>query len=179
MSKELLQGTKDLYAMLTDEEKRNLVRFVCREREQKRERLREIFSTGENDSTFDFDILDGVESESELYYLFRDGGKLEVKRDFKVSTTGNVAIEFECYGKPSGISITKADYWALQLDGSQFWKEIIVVIKTERLKKLAETYPIDNGGDYKAAKFYLVPVKELLSRKVDIFTRRAERELKY
>jgi hypothetical protein len=38
--------------------------------------------------------------------------KVEVKEDFKCTETGNVAVESHCRGKPSGISVTKADVYA-------------------------------------------------------------------
>lgn len=37
---------------------------------------------------------------------------IEVKEDFMAAKTGNVAVEYECRGKPSGISVTKADVYA-------------------------------------------------------------------
>ena len=36
----------------------------------------------------------------------------EVKADRQAHTTGNIAIEFEYNNKPSGISVTRADYYA-------------------------------------------------------------------
>ena len=44
--------------------------------------------------------------------LDKDKNKIEVKteRDWWFKT-GNIAIEVECNGKPSGIMATKADYW--------------------------------------------------------------------
>lgn len=38
--------------------------------------------------------------------------KYEVKADKNTARTGNVFIEYECAGKPSGISITQADIYA-------------------------------------------------------------------
>lgn len=35
---------------------------------------------------------------------------IEIKEDFLCKTTGNVAIEYECRGKPSGIHRTIADF---------------------------------------------------------------------
>lgn len=34
----------------------------------------------------------------------------EVKEDFKCMNTGNVCVEFECRGKPSGIATSKANF---------------------------------------------------------------------
>lgn len=41
----------------------------------------------------------------------------EVKNDELAEDTGNVGIEFECRGKPSGIVTTKSDYWVHRYDG--------------------------------------------------------------
>lgn len=42
--------------------------------------------------------------------------KFEVKEDFIVQDTGNVALEYECRGKPSGIATTEADYYIYKLN---------------------------------------------------------------
>jgi hypothetical protein len=35
----------------------------------------------------------------------------EVKEDFMCKQTGNVSLEYECRGKPSGVSVSEADYY--------------------------------------------------------------------
>jgi hypothetical protein len=35
----------------------------------------------------------------------------EVKRDSRMDNTGNICIEYESNSKPSGIAVSKADYW--------------------------------------------------------------------
>lgn len=37
---------------------------------------------------------------------------IEIKADRQTRNTGNIFIEFECNGKPSGITTSKADLWA-------------------------------------------------------------------
>src|SRR3989304_8306710 len=39
----------------------------------------------------------------------------EVKEDFLCEKTGNVGLEFECRGKPSGIQTSQADYHIYKL----------------------------------------------------------------
>ena len=41
----------------------------------------------------------------------------EIKDDMKSSETGNVWFEYRCYGKPSWIYSTKADYIVYRIDG--------------------------------------------------------------
>lgn len=40
----------------------------------------------------------------------------EVKRDRLMDTTGNICIEYESNGKPSGITVSIADYWVYMND---------------------------------------------------------------
>ena len=62
----------------------------------------------EPDYDFKLDLPKGEESERTIAFLLymNDGDLIEAKRDFIVSNTGNVAIEYECKGKPSGIAKT-------------------------------------------------------------------------
>ena len=95
-------------------------------------------------------------------------GSIEVKRDRKLSDTGNVAIEYACSGRPSGIRTTKAKYWAIVLSGDRYRDEAVVFIDTARLRKIADWYSVNcpqhvfSGGDRQAAKFVALPVAELL-----------------
>jgi hypothetical protein len=118
---------------------------------------------GKAENRFDINLAEGKQAESELLMLIGDS-TIEVKRDFMASKTGNVAIEFMCGGKPSGISVTTADWWAFDLAGEQFEDEIIVLIKRRRLERLLEQLRtrIVRGGDNKKAEIYLVRVEELV-----------------
>jgi hypothetical protein len=77
--------------------------------------------------------------------------------------TGNIAIEYEFNGKPSGISTTKADYWAFVLGD----KSLVVFIKTENLKDIARAWfksgSVVSGGDFNSSKMILVPITEILN----------------
>lgn len=73
----------------------------------------------------------------------------EVKEDFIGERTGNVGLEFECRGKPSGIQTSKADFHIYKLhtagNGIQF-----VLHKTARLREMVnnvEYFLTVNGGD--------------------------------
>lgn len=69
----------------------------------------------------------------------------EVKYDLKVEQTGNIAIEYECRGKPTGIAITEADYWVYKFLGQFF------IFRTSELRaKLYDQKAFDRkatGGD--------------------------------
>jgi hypothetical protein len=75
--------------------------------------------------------------------------KIEVKEDFIGERTGNVGLEFECRGKPSGIQTTMADYYIYKLHtrdhGIQFVAHRVSAIK----KMIADNryFLVVNGGD--------------------------------
>lgn len=87
----------------------------------------------------DYDIL--VDIEGKEY-------KFEVKEDFMCVDTGNVALEFECRGKPSGIAISDADYYIYKLvmkNGPEY-----IMHSTKELKSMIEKkkyFRIVVGGD--------------------------------
>jgi len=80
------------------------------------------------------------------------GGKsitIEVKEDFSCQRTGNVGVEFECRGKPSGIEVSQADAYLYKVhepDG----RKGLYVIATKNLKKMIreeQYFRIVCGGD--------------------------------
>lgn len=113
---------------------------------------------------FDLDLKDGLEGESHLADILKNK-KIEVKTDYGVGDTGNLVVEYASRGKKSGISTTQADYWAFVFAGD-YSKDIIVMVKTERLKNLLskDRFKIVTGGDKGTSKLYLIPKEELLSK---------------
>ena len=64
-----------------------------------------------NRKKFDIDLQYGKVREKLVADMLQDK-KIEVKSERDVwQRTGNIAIEYECYGKPSGINATESDYW--------------------------------------------------------------------
>jgi hypothetical protein len=112
---------------------------------------------------FDISLLEGEVAEIRLKQLF--GNKtIEVKRDFETFRTGNIAIEYMSRGKPSGLSVTKADWWAFVMSGD-LNDEVILLMKTSRLKLLAKKHWKDNrkaGGDNNTSKLVLIPFAEVI-----------------
>lgn len=85
---------------------------------------------------FDVDLRHGEMREDALAHLLMRA-KVEVKSDRKCRTTGNVAIEYEqvCRDgvtRPSGISITEADWYAIEFDDDRW-----VAVLTREMKQLA------------------------------------------
>jgi len=65
----------------------------------------------ENRKKFDIDLEYGKVREKQVAEMLQNK-KIEVKSERGMwQKTGNIAIEFESYGKPSGIAATESDYW--------------------------------------------------------------------
>lgn len=116
---------------------------------------------------FKIDLLEGEAGERlTKEILIGEHGTVEVKRDWRVSETGNVAIEFKCRGKRSGIEISTATWWAIVLDGAKYGHEVVVLIKRKRLRSIAAEYyhkgHWTRGGDDYQSRMVLVPVRELV-----------------
>ena len=91
---------------------------------------------------FDIDLAYGEVREQQIADMLTNK-KIEVKSERDVwQRTGNIAIEYECYGKPSGINATESDYWFHNLCiGEDTFATI--VFDTKSLRKII------NNLDYK------------------------------
>ena len=117
-----------------------------------------------NDSKFDIDLKYGQVREKRLAKII-ENKKIEVKTENKWwKKTGNIAIEVESYGKPSGLKKTKADYWVhILADGDKDYCMLLFTIPA--LKKLAKKYKSNFKmvGDNRASKCILIPLKEIFN----------------
>ena len=116
---------------------------------------------------FDIDLAYGKVREDLIKDMLQDK-KIEVKSERDVwKRTGNIAIEYECYGKPSGINATEADYWFHNLCvGEDVYATL--VFKTENLKKILDSLERKvsvNGGDHNASRMYLISLQKLFDVK--------------
>jgi len=115
----------------------------------------------EGKTNWDIDLAYGKVAEKSLADILTSK-KVEVKADRKVTDTGNIVIEYCFNGKPSGIAITEADYWAFFIGES---KQCIFLIDIEHLKELARIYykmgSIVKGGDFNAADMVKIPLHEI------------------
>ena len=95
--------------------------------------------------------------------------KVEVKSERDIwQNTGNICIEYECWGKPSGIRATESDYWFhnLCIGDDEY---CTLVFKTDTLKKIVDkldTFKTVSGGDGNASRMYLVNLQKLFSTDV-------------
>jgi hypothetical protein len=96
--------------------------------------------------------------------MFSGAKTCEVKteRD-KWAQTGNICIESESYGKPSGIAATEADLWVHNLTVDN---ELVcsLVFPVEKLKEILPKLPQRSvmGGDNNASKLQLVSLIKLM-----------------
>jgi hypothetical protein len=70
--------------------------------------------------------------------------RVEVKGDWRASSSGAHYVEFRCQGRDgtwrdSGIRVTQADYWAVALDTG-----VVLMVPTPKVRALAES-AIDAG----------------------------------
>ena len=110
---------------------------------------------------FDKDLKFGEKYENEFQKAVE--GQVECKMDRRCQETGNVFIEFEDAGRPSGINKTTSPYYAIGLYKKDREKQIWILIPTKILKELMKKYPIKSGGDNWEAKGYIIPKEDLLN----------------
>jgi len=116
---------------------------------------------------FDIDLAYGEVREQAIADMLQNK-KVEVKSERGMwIKTGNIAIEYESYGKPSGIEATESDYWFHNLCvGDDIYATL--VFETEQLKKILEIIPSKksvSGGDHNASRMWLLPLRNLFTEK--------------
>ena len=116
---------------------------------------------------FDIDLEFGQMGEEFVRDLQNGNNKIEVKTERDIwKTTGNIAVEIRCNGKPSGISTTGSNIWIHLLSDNNkivggyifsvdYLKQKIIDLKKEGKLKLVM------GGDFNASQMALIPRTEL------------------
>ena len=122
----------------------------------------------EDRKKFDIDLEYGKVREQLVADMLQDK-KIEVKSERDVwQKTGNIAIEYESYGKPSGINATESDYWLHNLCiGEDICATI--VFDTTSLKRIINNLDYKrsvSGGDNNASRMYLLNLQKLFSSDV-------------
>jgi hypothetical protein len=113
---------------------------------------------------FDIDLSFGQQWEQYIDEMFSGAKTCEVKteRD-KWAQTGNICIESQSYGKPSGIEATEADLWVHNLTVGN---ELVcsLVFPVNKLKQILPLLPKKSvmGGDNNASKLQLVSLVKLM-----------------
>ena len=122
----------------------------------------------EDRKKFDIDLEYGKVREQQVADMLQDK-KIEVKSERDVwQKTGNIAIEYESYGKPSGINATESDYWFHNLCiGDETFATL--VFDTTSLKRIIANLDKKrsvSGGDNNASRMYLLNLQKLFSSDV-------------
>jgi hypothetical protein len=117
---------------------------------------------------FDIDLQYGKVREQLIVDMLQDK-KIEVKSERDMwARTGNIAIEYQSYGKPSGIAATEADYWFHNLCiGDDVFATLVFPV--ESLKKIIDNLDYKKsvkGGDNYASQMYLLNIQKLFSSDV-------------
>jgi hypothetical protein len=115
------------------------------------------------------DTIKGVRrSDFDVRMEFSTGKQvdIEIKEDFSCARTGNIGVECESWGRLSGISISKANFYLYKVhlpDG----RKGVYIIQTSKLKQMIEDKLYhrivvggDPGSDSKNYLFKLDVVKE-------------------
>ena len=125
--------------------------------------------TKENRKKFDIDLEYGTIREDKISDMLTNK-KIEVKSERGMwMKTGNICIEYESYGKPSGIITTEADFWFhnLCIEDNIFCTFIFDVPKLKQLIEKLDFKKSVSGGDHNASRMWLVNIQKLFTS--DIF----------
>ena len=92
----------------------------------------------------------------------------EIKADRLIHKTDNIAIEFSCNNKPSGISVSTADYWGIFEIIENGHELYIIPINEIKLIINTKTIKICKGGDNFNSKMYLIKKEYFENYKINL-----------
>ena len=107
---------------------------------------------------FKYDLKIGQVKEKQLAEILTNK-TVEVKYDLKALETGNIYVEYQSRGKPSGISTSEADYYCFAF-GDTYHLISTTDLKT-RCRKYLGSDRDKKGGDNNTSKGILLPLSEL------------------
>jgi hypothetical protein len=117
-----------------------------------------------NDKRFDIDLSFGQCFEQKVADMLQNS-KIEVKTERDMwSKTGNIVVEFESRGRPSGVASTEADYWFHNLAmGDDIVMTLVFPIKTLRNYISKNNPRMVRGGDNNTSRLYLIKLQDLVT----------------
>ena len=124
--------------------------------------------TKENRKKFDLDLQYGEVRESKIADMLQNK-KIEVKSERDLwQKTGNICIEYQSYGKPSGIDATESDYWFhnLCIGDDEYCTLVFNTATLKKIVKRLDSFKSVSGGDHKASQMYLLNLQKLFSSDV-------------
>jgi len=115
-------------------------------------------------SDFDLDFSHGLTGENLVSDLLTGGLTVEVKTDRRWKETNNIYVETECWynrsqsWEQSGLSVSKAAYWAYVLESGT------IIVPIEVIKQACKKYgrPISCRIEPNNSKGYLITIENLL-----------------
>lgn len=118
-----------------------------------------------NNNKFDIQLSASLLREKKLAGILGNG-KIELKSEnWQWERTGNICIEYQQNGKPSGIAVTEADIWCHELRREDRTL-VYLFFPVERLKELARQAIKAGrsriGGDGGRFKVALIAIKDIL-----------------
>lgn len=126
-------------------------------------------SKNKNEPNWDIDSKRGHQAELWIKSIRSaiSDGSIEVKRDERAFSTGNIYVEYQCLRKgkyrPSGLATSKATTWVFVLNN----ENLAIIISKEYLKKLGrKAYKLGKlrecrGGSH-PTKGVVIPLKWLI-----------------
>jgi len=117
---------------------------------------------------FKKDLIFGQKSEQYIYDIFSNDPRIEVKTERNQwKHTGNIFVEYECRGKPSGIKVSEAKTWIICFYYNGLIEHSIIfnlhwlkhILRELYVKGVAKKI---NGGDDNLSKGLLIPIKEIV-----------------
>ena len=117
-----------------------------------------------NDKRLDIDLEYGKVFEQKVADMLQNS-KIEVKteRD-RWSKTGNIVVEFESRGRPSGIATTEADYWFHNLAiGNNIVMTLVFPVYKLRSYIVKHRPKMIRGGDDNTSRMYLISLTDLVT----------------
>lgn len=103
--------------------------------------------------------------------VFQEEYLVEIKEDISCSKYGNVAVEYECRGKPSGLITTKAPYWVYKVhtkSGIKWLFTIPEVIKSAALDKSRHLRYASGGDQGSNTKLVLFTLEQFLDISMEL-----------
>ncbi len=124
--------------------------------------------TKEDRKKFDIDLQYGTVREDKIADMLQNK-KIEVKSERDLwQKTGNICIEYQSYGKPSGIDATESDYWFhnLCIGDDEYCTLVFNTATLKKIVKRLDSFRTVSGGDNRASQMYLLNLQKLFSSDV-------------
>lgn len=124
--------------------------------------------TKEDRKKFDIDLQYGTVREEKIADMLQNK-KIEVKSERDLwQKTGNICIEYQSYGKPSGIDATESDYWFhnLCIGDDEYCTLVFNTATLKKIVKRLDSFKTVSGGDNRASQMYLLNLQKLFSSDV-------------